>query len=104
MQFDLKFLTLLTLVGLVGSALGQPVANGEIAGEPSLVKRFNFLTWTGPRNILYSNNNWLFNGQPIWQVNGVIAARVNNGWYNLPQTWFPNSIYPQGIRTWTGFL
>ncbi|EGG00720.1 uncharacterized protein MELLADRAFT_67604 [Melampsora larici-populina 98AG31] len=98
MQFGLKFFTLLALVALVGSTVGQPVANAEAAGETLLVKRWNQWNTAWGRNVFLRNQHWAVGTQAIPWALGLINKQPvgwhNGGWYSVPLNVFPNGVLP----------
>ncbi|EGG01160.1 uncharacterized protein MELLADRAFT_124587 [Melampsora larici-populina 98AG31] len=101
MQFGLKFFTLLALVALVGSTLGQPVANEQAAGEPILVKRWTQWNLSWGRQPFLRNNHWALGTQATpWAIGLINNQPVgwHNGWYNVPLNVFPNGVLPTNQR------
>ncbi|KAH9823336.1 secreted protein [Melampsora americana] len=99
MQFGSKLFTILALVALVGSVVGQPVDTEQVAGDSILEKRWD--NWRWGHNIRHhGGDRWNIDGSDIWRIRGAIAARRNGRWYGLNQSWFPGGRFPQNIREW----
>ncbi|EGG00721.1 uncharacterized protein MELLADRAFT_67605 [Melampsora larici-populina 98AG31] len=101
MQFGLKFFTLLALVALVGSTLGQPVANEQAAVEPILAKRWNQWGSGWPTQISFVNGHYRVNGQwPIGLINNTPYVYRQNQWYTFNRGWIAPGVT---LPNFTGF-